>query len=451
MAKSKAQKKAQEVKAKRQAKISLEAVARFNRKPAELSPLAAVQRVFQAAVPAPGVVPQGHNGGPRMQAGMAFDDQILEILPWAAGATYNAAFVQGVTFLGYPYLAELAQRPEYRRPAEILAQEMTRAWIELTSKGDDDKTDQINAIKDECKRLNVQGIIRKLIETDNYFGRAHLYLDTGVNTVNNVAELATPIGNGTDAASKSKFKKGDLKRLAVIEPMWTYPAQYNSDNPLVVEWYHPSSWFVQGRAVHETRLLTYVSREVPDMLKPAYSFGGLSLSQMLKPYVDNWLRTRQNVADLIGAFSTSGIKTDLGESLQADGDELFRRLTIFNATRSNMGVMALNNGATGEVEEFFNVSTPLGTLDVLQAQTQEHMSAVVGIPLVKLFGIQPAGLNASSDGEIQTFDDNILAGQNAYVRPILNTVLNFIQLNIFGAVDPDIEWDFLPLRTLMWA
>ncbi|WP_163360700.1 anti-CBASS protein Acb1 family protein, partial [Klebsiella aerogenes] len=74
---------------------------------------------------------------------------------------------------------------------------------------------------------------------------------------------------------------------------------YNTTNPLAADWYKPALWYVQGRPVHATRLLTFVGREVPDLLKPAYSFGGLSMSQMAKPYVDNWLRTRASVADLI--------------------------------------------------------------------------------------------------------------------------------------------------------
>ena len=54
----------------------------------------------------------------------------------------------------------------------------------------------------------------------------------------------------------------------------------------------------------------------------AGAFGGLAMSQMLKPYVDNWLRTRQSVSDLIHSFSVSGIKTDLSTMLMGDGDQL---------------------------------------------------------------------------------------------------------------------------------
>ena len=39
--------------------------------------------------------------------------------------------------------------------------------------------------------------------------------------------------------------------------------------------------------VHASRLMTTIPFPVSDLLKPAYSFGGLSLIQMGKPYVDN--------------------------------------------------------------------------------------------------------------------------------------------------------------------
>src|SRR6266567_8059011 len=106
--------------------------------------------------------------------------------------------------------------------------------------------------------------------------------------------------------------------------------------------------------------------------------------------------------------------------------------------------MALNK----ETEEFENVSASLGTLDQLQAQTQEHMAAIARIPLVKLLGIQPAGLNASSEGEIRVFYDSISASQEAHARDILETLIGFVQLSEFGEIDPDITFEFKGLWQL---
>lgn len=97
---------------------------------------------------------------------------------WALSAI-SGAFSEGLGFHGYPYLAELTQRPEYRRPAEILVKEMTRKWIRLQGTGDDDKSEKIAAIDAEMKRLSVQAAFRKVAEQDGFFGRAQFFLDMG--------------------------------------------------------------------------------------------------------------------------------------------------------------------------------------------------------------------------------------------------------------------------------
>lgn len=76
------------------------------------------------------------------------------------------------------------------------------------------------------------------------------------------------------------------------------------------------------------------------------------------------------------------------------------------------------------------------------------MASIPGIPLVKLLGITPSGLNASSDGEIRVFYDWIAAYQEAVIRPNLTSVLGFIQLHLFGEVDPEITFAFEPLWSM---
>jgi phage-related protein (TIGR01555 family) len=204
------------------------------------------------------------------------------------------------------------------------------------------------------------------------------------------------------------------------------------------------SWFVMGKEVHSSRLLTIVTRKVPDIFKPAYAFAGLSLSQMVKPYVDNWLRTRQSVSDIIHAFTVWVLKTDMSQILGAGGAESFyNRLSIFNLGRDNHGVMGIDK----DKEEFANVSASLAGLDKLQSQSQEQMSSPTGLPLVYLTGITPAGLNASSDSEIEIFQDTLSANQEIY-DPHVSRVLNLVQLSLFGEIDPDIGYEWVPLRTM---
>lgn len=411
---------------------------RFSKKKAA----ATWREVLSPYKPAPGVLPK-KTAAPTL----AMDENLVNTASWA-GNYYPSAVAEGQAFLGYPYLSELLLRAEYRRMAETFSTAMTRKWIKFSSvaakKGDKDKAERIKKIDAEFKRLQIRAAFQKVAFWESGMGRSHLYLDFG--TSDKQVEEIQDVGDGTDTRSKGKVgPRRPLRRVKNIEPIWTYPSNYNATDPTDPAWYRPEEWYVMAKRINASRLLTFVGREVADMLKPAYSFGGLSLTQMAKPYVDNWLRTRQSVSDLVNAFSTMVLATNMGNITAPGGQAmLYNRLDLFNVLRDNANVMAINK----DTEEFSNVAVPLGTLDSLQAQSQEHMAAVSGIPLVFLLGIQPLGLNASSEGEIRVFYDWVNSYQELLFRPNLQRILGFVQLSLFGEVDPDISFDFVPLWSM---
>lgn len=378
----------------------------------------------------PGVLPKG-------QTKMALDS--------AMGASgimqfdqVGSIYAEGVGFLGFPLMAELCQRSEYLRPSEIVPKEMTRKWIKLHCAGSEEKTEKMQDIEDELKRLGVQALFCKAAELDCKFGRGQIYIDTG--DTDNEDELKTPLVDMPE-----KFGKGKLKALRTIEPIWTYPSQYNAFDPLKADYFKPQSWFVMGKEIHNSRLLTFVGREVSDLLKPAYAFSGISFTQMLVPYVNNWLRTRQSVSDIVCSFSQFVLKTNLSSILNSgSGEQEAARAALFNAGRDNNGLMIVDK----DTEDFENIAAPLAGLSDLQAQTQEHCAGVVGLSLIKYFGITPKGLNNSSEGEIQVGDDAILSAQEHLFTPQLSRLLNLVQLSLFGEIDPRIGFTWVPLRTL---
>lgn len=387
--------------------------------------------VFTLPTPPPGVMPA--NGG------MAMDRAITDLYGFASEGT----MAEGLAFLGYPYLAELAQRAEYRVASEIYAKEQTRRWVRLHASGDKAKNDRLAQLRDAMDRMGVQDAFREAVEHDGLFGRGQILLDTGRS--DDPTEMATPL-----SLTSAKVKRGGFKGLKAVEPLWTYPGGYSSTQPWRGDFYRPQTWYMQGQPVHATRLLGIVSRQVPDLLKPAYMFGGLSLSQMAKPYVDNWLITRQNVSDLIGAFNTWVLSTNMSAGVgDTTGNAidtgvmtgLINRAEMFTRFASNRGVFMLDK----DQETFGSVSAPLGGLDHLQAQAQEHMAAIYRIPLTIFLGIGPTGLNASSEGEIRVFYDNMEAQREHTHRRPFRTVLNLLQLSEFGEIDPAISFDFEPL------
>jgi phage-related protein (TIGR01555 family) len=404
-------------------------VAQDIRRPMRISPEAIamsrrtsnVAEDYRPATPPVGVVPTGTRP-------MALDDNALGMFSGNLGLAFGFG-----RWLGFPYLAELWQIPEIRQVSETIAREMCRKWIKIAATGDKDKSDKIRVIEDQLKLHKIQDKFRRLAELDGGFGRGHLFVDVGVEG----DLLKVPL-----YLQPQTVKKGALKAFNVIEPQWVYPAVYNASNPLKKDFYRPATWWVMSQETHRTRLIPFVSREMPDMLKPAYSFGGMSMSQMILDTVESWRKTKTSVADLIEFFSTSVFKTDMSSILDGGaGRDLAHRMDVFVAYRKNKGAFVIDRQ-----EEFANVSAPLGTLDHLQAQSQEHIGSLAGIPMIVWLGIDPSGLNSTGEGALQVWSQRVHSMQEHLFNDPLKIVLDVIQLDQFGVIDPEIVFTFEPLK-----
>jgi uncharacterized protein len=355
------------------------------------------------------------------------------------GQTVAGQLMFGLYFPGYPYLAELAQRSEYRQPVETLAKEMTRAWIKLRSKGKGDKEQKISDITDEFERHNIQLLFRKVTEHDGFYGLGMIYVALRGAQKPETRKLELVI-------DPRGMEKKSLLGFNTIEPMWITPLVWNSIDPTVPTFYNPQQWMVLGIETHATRMLKFISREVPDIIKPAYNFGGLSLTQMIDPYVQRWLKTVDSVNRLINNFSIITLGTDMG-SIIAGGDpgaweDMLARIKLFTKTRDNQGVFLLDK----DRELLEQVAVSLASLPELQAQALEHMAYPTHEPLVVLTGVTPSGLNATSEGEIEVWHNWIHSMQEQLYRPNLTRILRIVQLDMYGTIDDDITFDFEPLK-----
>ena len=414
-------------------RISQEAIARAKRNTRMMYdalplPILPLKKVFSIPNPPPGVVPKD-------APILANDADIATNL--YAGYALTSMYQEGLGFLGYPYLAQLLQRSEYLRACSVMAEEITRKWGKIQCTGDDKSKEKVvKKIEDEFRRLKVKERICDAVEMGYEFGKGQIFIDFG--------DIDGPELGKELVLDKRKVNK-PIKSLNLVEPMWTYPGSYNTTVPLAADYYKPSIWYVMSTQVHSSRLLKFIPFPVPDILKPAYLFGGISLTQQIKPYVDNWLNTRQDVQRVIHSFITYVLKTDMDSTLQSGSGEVeAARAELFNAYKDNNDLLMLNKDS----EEFDAISVPLSSLDKLQAQALEHIASAAGQPIIKYTGITPSGLNNSSENEIDVFYDHIKAAQGKDAGEAVNTILQLVQLGLGLEIDPEITWVWCPLKEM---
>ena len=381
-----------------------------------------------------GVVPRGTIAQVAMDSEPAYECARLamDAGPQFGSQLYAYSNIEG--FPGYPYLMLLALRVEYRNIAAALSNEMTREWIKFTSSetaGGETK-DKITKLEQAFRELGIQALIRKAIEDDAFYGTGQILINI------KGADVKTPI-----VIDPRTIKKDSLIGFQNVDPIWTTPLMYNALDPSRKDFYNPTGWWVMGQHWDATRMLRIVTRPVPDIFKPAFNFSGISLSQLVEPYVNNWLRTRQSVSDLINNFSILSLKTAMDQVLTGgdDGSNLFARIKLFSATRSNKGVMVLDK----DREELEQLAVPLGGLHELQAQAQEQMCTASRVPSVIMTGVSPSGFGNVAEGEMGAWRDWIRANQEAHARDPIETILGIVQISMFGSIDPDIGIQFNPL------
>lgn len=360
-------------------------------------------------------------------------DSCNSIAPWA---NTNPSFYGG--FIGYPVLTMMAQSGDYRNVPETNALEMTREWgaIKVKGDGDDSSNDKIQRLTEEFERLRVRDLLRKHIENEGIFGMSHLFIK--IKGQDDKTEIPLVLEN---------IPRDSLEGFVLIEPIHTSPSAFNASNPLDFDFYKVNNWYVLGKNVHQDRLLTLVTRPVPDLLKPAYNFGGVSWIQIMKPYVQRFQRDTDSISDLISKFSLTALKTNMESVLSGGRDgasQLMMRTHMLNQFRDNLNTLLMDKDG----EELVQINTPLTGLVDLWAKSQELMAMPSHTPLVKLTGITPSGLNASSDGEIRVYNDWISSLQNAFILPQIMQILRIMQMSLFGEIDDNIVFEFASLHQL---
>jgi hypothetical protein len=79
-------------------------------------------------------------------------------------------------------------------------------------------------------------------------------------------------------------------------------------------------------------------------------------------------------------------------------------------------------------------------------QALEFVAAIFRIPFVKFLGISPGGLNATGESDLRNYYDHVSAKQEKIFRKPINRLIDLMQGHLFGAIDPDIRAEFIPIN-----
>jgi phage-related protein (TIGR01555 family) len=328
---------------------------------------------------------------------------------------------------------------------DSIADDMCRSGITIHSAEAADKIDDLQAA---ITNLRIWDGIADIIRWGRLYGGA-----IGVLQIDG-QDLATPLDYNT-------ITKGQFKGIAVYDRWQLQPDLtnlikdgYDIGLPAYYRIITSQDYYRTGSQdakmagsinVHYSRIIRQIGIQLPFFQAMTQELWGASVIERLSDRLVSFDNATMNAANLVDKARTSVVRVEgLRDVISAGGKPAENMMSSFETMRywqSNAGLTILDKS-----DEYQTVSYGFSGLSDIILQFGQQISGACGIPLVRLFGQSPAGLNSSGDSDIRNYYDHINSLQNANLRTCITKLLNVIYPSTFGEQAPeDLQFDFTPL------
>ncbi len=259
------------------------------------------------------------------------------------------------------------------------------------------KSDQDFKIKDACKKLTINK------KTFGYGLAIPIFNDKTLN-------LSLPY-------NIDSIKPNSYEGFKIVDPYWIMP-EFDAEsiqNPdslyfQVPTWYRLNG----GKLIHRSWCVKVINEEVSDVLKPAYYYGGVPLTQQIYKRVYCAEKTADEVPMLV---LSKRLLTMGGNFLNGilDEDRLRTAINTLVETRNNHGVWIHDTEQSPT-----QLDTSLAGLDESVMTQYQLVASLAEMPATKLLKTTPKGFNATGEYEMKDYAQTLIDIQENDFIPLIN-------------------------------
>lgn len=198
----------------------------------------------------------------------------------------------------------------------------------------------------------------------------------------------------------------------------------------------PTSTVLRNEKIHYSRVLRFEGVKLPYLWEQAENMWSESVIERLYDRLLAFDSTTQGAAQLVFKAHLRTIQIEgLREILAAGGkmeEALIKQFQYIRLMQTNEGITLLDSKDVFESHQY----SFSGLSDVL-LQFGQQLSGATGIPLVRLFGQSPTGMNSSGESDLRTYYDGVNKDQEKDLKEPLIKVLNCLSMSELGKPLPD--------------
>ena len=319
---------------------------------------------------------------------------------------------------------------------DVVAEDMTREGINL--RGLDDPKDA-EAIQQEMDRLEVWNELTNVIKWGRLYGGA-----IAVMLIDG-QDVSTPLDVNT--VGKNQFKGlMVLDRWLVLPTLQDLVSDYGPDfgKPKYYD-VIADSLGLSNQKIHYSRVIRFDGVDLPYWQRITENLWGQSVVERLLDRLVAFDSTTTGVAQLVykahlRTYKVKGLRAIIAAGGKAF-EGLIKQIEQVRLWQSNEGLTLMDAD-----DEFQTHSYSFAGLDAVLLQFGQQLSGASQIPLVRLFGQSPSGMNATGESDLSNYYDNINQQQERRMRTALGTLLQVVSLSTLGKPLPDsFSFDFASL------
>lgn len=313
-----------------------------------------------------------------------------------------------------------------RKIVDIPAEDMTREWRTWQA----DQAEELYALE---TKLHVRTKVRQALEWMRlYGGSAILIGDGGSNPM-------VPL-------DLERFKKDGIKYLHVFSRHDLSPGDvivdFNDPDYGKPEWYMIRNGRGVEMKVHRSRFAFFYGAQVPTGSSSPHAGWGIPILQIVHQAIVNALAAAMNTSALTEEAKLDIIKIpDLHQILATpDGEQrLIKRFALANTLKSSINTLLL-----GADEEFIRNQISFGGLEPIVLMQFQVAAGAADIPVTRLLGMSPAGLNSTGESDLQNYYD-MIASKQADVQEMMERLDEALIRHALGDMPDDVKYEWMPL------
>ena len=317
-----------------------------------------------------------------------------------------------------------------RKIIDIPAFDSVRAWRDWQA-----EDEQIEAIEAEEKRLNVKGKVLEARTKARLWGGAAIMLGTGDQN------LAEPL-------NVERIGKGGLKYLTVLTRRHLSAGETDRDPQSEFygrpKFYQLTSVGNASVDIHPSRLVIFNGvAQADEDIATAYQGWGDSVLQSILDAIKQADATAANIASLVFEAKIDIIRVPNFMANLADPayrSKLIERYTLAATAKGINGTLMLD-----KEEEYETKTASFGTLPDVLDRFMQIASGAADIPMTRLFGQSPAGMNATGESDLRNYYDRLSAMQELEMEPAMARMDECLIRSALGSRDEDIHYTWAPL------